>query len=476
MLDSKRSRLWLVATGFATFLAMNSFSLWGFSYLPQFAFGDEAVHLWSMPMTLANILSFFAYALGSMRFPKVFGRTPFPEAVISLSCGLIFLLGFYLTQNSPMLVASSVICGIGTTCCFICWENVLALSEIAQAKAQIILGSLLAIVPFLLYLTVNQRAILFIMFLLVFLNLLILFICLRLPSDSRTAEDALPDTDIKQSLKEFALPFFCLLMIGLVSPMLDPGTPAGGFSFFQRGCIVHGSNILGALVLFVMWILMKRPASITKSFLVFYPVLITALLLFPFLKDDYRVAILFLGTFSFTLFSVIMMISCLDISREKALPLSFVYPLFAGVIYASHLLGTSLSGLIAESGLSHDSQVITSVFLLLYGCSLALFLLMRKNSRKTQVVISGPDVISERCQYLSKQNGFSTRQSEVLNLLAHGYDVPSIAKKLFISENTVRTHAKKIYLTLDVHSKQDIVDLANSSSPIIKNRSDKGDV
>ena len=45
---------------------------------------------------------------------------------------------------------------------------------------------------------------------------------------------------------------------------------------------------------------------------------------------------------------------------------------------------------------------------------------------------------------------------------SHGYDIPSIAKRLFISENTVRTHTKKLYLVLDVHSKQEIISLIES--------------
>ena len=48
-------------------------------------------------------------------------------------------------------------------------------------------------------------------------------------------------------------------------------------------------------------------------------------------------------------------------------------------------------------------------------------------------------------------------------LLAHGYDIPTIAKKLYVSENTVRTHAKKIYATLEVQSKQEIIELSNAS-------------
>ena len=46
-----------------------------------------------------------------------------------------------------------------------------------------------------------------------------------------------------------------------------------------------------------------------------------------------------------------------------------------------------------------------------------------------------------------------------LLLLAKGRDVPSIAKQLFISENTVRSHSKSIYKKLDIHSKQELLDL-----------------
>ena len=76
---------------------------------------------------------------------------------------------------------------------------------------------------------------------------------------------------------------------------------------------------------------------------------------------------------------------------------------------------------------------------------------------------SGVDVLQQACAQLAAERGLSARQTEVLDLLAHGYDVPSIAKKLFISENTVRTHAKKIYATLEVHSKQEIIELSNAS-------------
>ena len=39
MAHTRKAQLFLVGIGFASFLAMNSFSLWGFSFLPQSVFG-----------------------------------------------------------------------------------------------------------------------------------------------------------------------------------------------------------------------------------------------------------------------------------------------------------------------------------------------------------------------------------------------------------------------------------------------------
>ena len=131
--------------------------------------------------------------------------------------------------------------------------------------------------------------------------------------------------------------------------------------------------------------------------------------------------------------------------------------------YVSRLIGEGLATLIGASSLSQETQIVTSVFVLLYGCSLVMFILVRKNAsaKSSAAQPAGVDVLQQACAQLSQERGLSQRQTEVLDLLVHGYDVPSIAKKLFISENTVRTHTKKVYALLDVHSKQEIVDLVN---------------
>lgn len=72
-----------------------------------------------------------------------------------------------------------------------------------------------------------------------------------------------------------------------------------------------------------------------------------------------------------------------------------------------------------------------------------------------------PDAISRACAQLAGRHGLSEREGEVLELLARGNTRQSIAGKLVVSENTVRTHVKNIYAKLRIHSKQQLIDMVD---------------
>jgi len=56
----------------------------------------------------------------------------------------------------------------------------------------------------------------------------------------------------------------------------------------------------------------------------------------------------------------------------------------------------------------------------------------------------------------------SEREREVLQLIAEGLTNPEIASRLFLTLNTVKTHARNIYGKLDVHSRTQAVARAQS--------------
>lgn len=61
-------------------------------------------------------------------------------------------------------------------------------------------------------------------------------------------------------------------------------------------------------------------------------------------------------------------------------------------------------------------------------------------------------VVAERCK-------LTPRETELLELLAHGRNGPFIQEKLVLSRNTVKTHVANIYAKLGVHSQQELIDL-----------------
>lgn len=63
-----------------------------------------------------------------------------------------------------------------------------------------------------------------------------------------------------------------------------------------------------------------------------------------------------------------------------------------------------------------------------------------------------------------KDKGLTERELDVFYLLAQGRTLPFIRDALSISRNTVDSHTKSIYRKLDVHSKQEIIDLAQAMS------------
>lgn len=70
-----------------------------------------------------------------------------------------------------------------------------------------------------------------------------------------------------------------------------------------------------------------------------------------------------------------------------------------------------------------------------------------------------PAEISTYCQKLAGEYGLTPREAEILALIALGRSAKYIAEELTISYNTTRTHVKHVYEKLNIHSKQELIDL-----------------
>ena len=67
-----------------------------------------------------------------------------------------------------------------------------------------------------------------------------------------------------------------------------------------------------------------------------------------------------------------------------------------------------------------------------------------------------------RCLALADMCLLSRRETEVLFLLAKGYNTKMIQEQLYISAGTANTHMRHVYRKLDVHSQQDLIRMVDS--------------
>lgn len=74
-------------------------------------------------------------------------------------------------------------------------------------------------------------------------------------------------------------------------------------------------------------------------------------------------------------------------------------------------------------------------------------------------VPTSEEAMNSRCRKLADQAELSPREYEVLCYLGRGYNSPYIAKTLFISDSTVRSHLKSIYKKTGVSSRMELIDL-----------------
>lgn len=70
----------------------------------------------------------------------------------------------------------------------------------------------------------------------------------------------------------------------------------------------------------------------------------------------------------------------------------------------------------------------------------------------------------EALERISARFALTEREHEVMTYIYQGYSKRAIAEKLFLSQNTVRTHARTLYAKLGIHSRDALLDLVHEES------------
>lgn len=104
---------------------------------------------------------------------------------------------------------------------------------------------------------------------------------------------------------------------------------------------------------------------------------------------------------------------------------------------------------------------LIAIFFTILGIWVASKIIRRKtNTVIKEVEVIVPQVSFERNEKELEYLGISNREYEVLEQMSQGLSNQEIADKLYVSLNTVKTHASNLYVKLDVKRRTQAVQKA----------------
>lgn len=144
-------------------------------------------------------------------------------------------------------------------------------------------------------------------------------------------------------------------------------------------------------------------------------------------------------------------------SRTNGFSVEVVFGASLALVAALSILGAFTFEALGQGG-----NVVTVVMFILYMGAVILFLAWggaEDRASTTQARDFFEAFIQSRCNKLAAAHGLTPRETELLALLGRGHGYAYIAESLYISETTVRTHARNIYHKLGIASQEELLSL-----------------
>ena len=465
--------------GLALALLVGLFTLWGglsLGGLTRLGI-PEILKYWSIPLLIALGLTFFSVL--AKRTPP----TKRCSSAAAVAAGVFVLGGYavlFMETTGVLRLAtvstSAILVGVGYGLLSLVWQHRLSSLAFDDVVKTLLFALVIQSAGYLLLFALLQDRTWMVFPFLVALAVVFCLITLRLPksNEDRRTNSKRRKGALKSAVAELSDPLLCVCAIAFAVALTRAITLDGIERTDAINLIASGCIIVVALALYGIWFVLGddrapfKKLSILGLYRAFFPIIVTALLALSIVGNSLALSVATLVYVLFTFVSVFIMSTSISVARAHSVPATSVYGAFAGATYFVFAAATALGAWVyypRNFGAATLSVIVLFVFYILAMSYAAIQ--ARKKRRGEDATTRNPveakatvvDGVSERCAVLSQQHGLTARENDTLLLLAKGRDVPSIAKQLFISENTVRSHSKSIYKKLDIHSKQELLDL-----------------
>ncbi|MEC4294912.1 helix-turn-helix transcriptional regulator [Adlercreutzia shanghongiae] len=433
----------------------------------------------------AVVVAFFVGGF-AFRHERVKPRSPLPIlAPLALSLGTLFsFLGSVMGEVA--VVSGGVLTGVGYALTSILWAMALAPVDIEELEAAIPLSTLVTLVCALIIPALQTEVAAVVIAALPLVSGALLIVCFRkdgvasMPDAASGAQAGLVSEEARQGesghrLDRAWMRYLLRVSVLLLVIYLAIGWEAANFSSSNTFRVLNYDLVSlvsnSAAVLFaILLVLFSKRVSFSGLFRWVMPFLVVSLALFLLPGSFVRFGTSVINSTCDTLIEVLLFLFVLSLAKTHDASAGLCIGLANGFVQAGVLAGNLLGRFSASAAAPFDLQTMGLALIALIA--LAMIAIPQKDpvvddpstAGSSLAVDSVDEALARACLRIQERYGLSDRETEIAVLLAKGRTRPYIREQLFISTNTVATHIKHIYQKLNIHSKEELIDMVNSEA------------
>lgn len=231
-----------------------------------------------------------------------------------------------------------------------------------------------------------------------------------------------------------------------------------------------GALFVGLFV-FMGIALRKRKFDFSAIYRVALPLMVGAFLIIPIVGNFNNMVTAFFVSGAYTACSILVMIIMSNMCYRYGIAAMWLFGIERTVRMAFNGAGRTAHDVLLNAPSGFDMPYVLPAIVIILAVVSTMVLLSESGLANTwgmnvsdtephrmeQFVRS--DVIKNHSHDLALQFGLTLREEEILSALAERKHNPEIAKELFISEQTVKTHVRNLYRKLDIHSRDELFSL-----------------
>ncbi|MCB7038412.1 response regulator transcription factor [Eggerthella sinensis] len=479
-----------ICCGFSLLLLMVSLTNWGgisWSALLGIDFPEVLLYK-SVPQILVMALVLFASAAGLRRTPSIARLSAWQ---MGLSVGMMACFVALSSQPSILGVLGSTgaslvaATGLGLSCggMFLLWGRLVGSLPQTEALQISLVALVIHAVLYTVFGIIGSAGAGQSVFLLVCVAASAALYCASLRIDGGTPSAAPAESGrtsmqgLGRIVKETRSQLLCVMAVVFSFAFVRTTALMGLDDKDLVNQLGNALIILTSIALYVCWIARPRARQneeridIIRLYRMSFPVIATIAVGLPLFNSTLLLGAAAVLHALFFVILVFTIIASFDLAKSINVSPVPVFGLFSGAAFLSIAVSTLITYFIYRSRTVDFAAVSVCALAVMYVLSMAYAGIQKAVKKEAEAKRTASaafdttgastltDDIAERCERLAARFALTERERDVLTLLVKGHSVRGMATQLFVTENTVRTHTKNLYKKLDVHSKQDVLDL-----------------